>query len=71
MNWIELNWIWFFCKLISIVFFPQRTANDFLGQLALENNGRFHKSFNADDELHLLIHRILTEEFNENYVSIS
>ena len=46
-----------------------RTANDFLIQLAIENNGRFQKSVQISDNIHLIIHKMITENFNDNYVN--
>lgn len=45
-----------------------RSANEFLSQLAAENNGRYHRSSKSDREIHLFVHKILTEGVQDNYV---
>ena len=45
-----------------------RSANDFLSQLAAENYGRFHKSSKSDRDIHLFTHKILTEGIQESFV---
>jgi von Willebrand factor A domain-containing protein 3 len=56
---------------VNVVSFncEEKAANDFLIQLAQENNGRFHRSSKTDYNVHLYAHKILTEGVQNNYLS--
>lgn len=56
---------------INVVSFncDEKSANDFLSQLASENYGRYHRSNKTDRDIHLFAHKILTQGIQDNYLS--
>lgn len=55
---------------VNVVSFncDEKSANDFLSQLASENHGRYHRSSKSDKDIHLFAHKILTEGVQDSYV---
>ncbi|CAF0842281.1 unnamed protein product [Brachionus calyciflorus] len=56
---------------VNVVSFncDEKSANDFLSQLASENYGRYHRSNKSDSDIHLFAHKILTQGVQDNYLS--